>query len=340
MASLRDFLTDRLLEALGRPARVARVVRDHPCLPAQLEEPARCIDLRQVAAWHDWPGHSWRKPDEIILEGWQPEPGRFAMFHRRVAALSNFAICETHDDWQCDIQTVEGLSSSKSDLQRYATMDDFVEATCQSLDGGATPGLIEPISEDTLRKRLAHREIRILHHPSTSDHFVRHLWDGRVFLCQSGGSHNLAAARFLAARLGRPLPLRGRLYEHHINPAAVAVLQEDYAMVVLGGGAHDSAFNALHDALGRFGASFLCCGLPRQYGGPHERLRALFFSRFDPRSFAVATLLMQAGAADLGAHLEGLVARQAAMPTAGRFIRGRPDPGRLRLVATNPAASG
>lgn len=322
MKTLHDYLPGLLLEALGRPARVARAIRDHGSLCTPLADPARCVQRDQVPAWHEWPSDSWSKPDEIILNGWRPEADRFASFHQRVAALANFVICEAHEHWHCDIQAVEGLSNSKSDLRLYATLDEFIQTQ--------RPGMLEPISENTLRERLAHKEIRILHQQESSDSFVRYLWDGRVFLRQSGGSHNFAAARFLASRLGRAVALRGRLHEHSINRAAVAALRRDYAMAVLGG--DDEAHNAFHDALGRFRASYLWCALPR----PYRDMRVFFLPWSDARSLAVTTLLNQSGFTDLGAHFEGLLARQAAAPTSAQLSQECPQPGRLRVVSSSP----
>src|SRR3546814_4338531 len=81
--------------------------------------------------------------------------------------------------------------------------------------------MIDEISHDRLRRNLAHNEIRILDKNSKADFFVRHTWDGRVFLANSGGSHHFAAARLIAGELGDKVPLNGLLYTRYLDERVI-----------------------------------------------------------------------------------------------------------------------
>ncbi len=108
-----------------------------------------------------------------------------------------------------DIRDIEGLSSSKSKLEKYPTLDDFaVRGTTEFLDD---------ISEENLNKMLDYSEMRIINNPNTSDHFIQHQWDGRIFLVNSGGSHHFAAARYIAKKLKKEVAITGRLERYTFN---------------------------------------------------------------------------------------------------------------------------
>jgi hypothetical protein len=156
------------------------------------------------------------------MMGWRGVYGSYSSFYLQREEFANFGSCEITEDWECDIQDVTGLSTSKSELKDFDNLDRMAETKSRYM--------IEPISTDKLRENLAWGEIRILRGAGSSDFFARYLWDGRVFLINSGGSHHFAAARYIASRLGVPVPLRGQLHTYVINELAVSSLQRDFEM--------------------------------------------------------------------------------------------------------------
>lgn len=183
----------------------------------------------------------------------------------------------------------------KSELRDFTSTDAMVERNSRDM--------IDAITEAKLAENLAHTEIRIIHAPSGGgDHFERNAWDaGRLFLINGGGSHHFAAAKYIAARLQRSVPLRGRLNSYSLNAAAVASLCRDFAMFVV---RDDDAGIALAfgDAMRQFRATWLWHHMPRPYDGT----RAVLLPRAERRSARVAELLRDVGIADLGKHLTRL----------------------------------
>ena len=165
--------------------------------------------------------------------------------------------------------------------------------------------MIDEISVAKLDKNLAHSEIRIIHKHDTSDHFTRYLWDGRLWLMNSGGSHHFAAAKYIAARLGQRVTLTGNLHTYSLNAIAIASLRRDFEMFVISDEAE--ICNAFLDAMRTFKATWLWHHMPRPYGNT----RAILLPRSEPRSMRVAAALRRAGVVDFGAYLTEIAARQS-----------------------------
>lgn len=300
MPPLLKTIINAVQEDFGRPASLHALLDACPNLSVQLPEPANDIASESVPRWHEW-GEAlfthWphrQRRGEVM--GWRYVGGTYSSYDVNREEFANFSSCEITEGWECDIQDVTGLSASKSELKDFDSLDRMVETNSRDM--------IEPITADKLRENLAWREIRILHCADTSDFFARYLWDGRVFLINSGGSHHFAAARYIAARIGSPVPLHGKLRTYVINEMAVASLQRDFEMFVMAD--TPEATDAFHNAMRNFRASYLWTHLPR----PYRDCRAILLPRTDARSMKVATVLHEAGFFDLGLHLRGLAARQ------------------------------
>ncbi|MBT0960312.1 DUF6685 family protein [Denitromonas iodatirespirans] len=281
----------------GRSASLLRVIERRPELRVTIEELPRVLAAGCVARWHEWGAASalhWPPRARGWITGWRYQAGRYSSFHLMREEFAHFGYCRRDDEWECDIQDVVGLSASKSDLASFSSLDAMVEMKA--------PELIDPVTEEKLRENLAWREVRILK-PETSDFFARYVWDGRLFLINAGGSHHFAAARYLAARLGTSVPLRGTLRTYGINEMALASLQRDYEMFVIGD--TPCATNAFREAMARFRATYLWQFLPLPYTDTH---RAILLPVAEPRSATVAHVLRGAGFFDLGAHLRGMCA--------------------------------
>lgn len=228
--------------------------------------------------------------------GWKSSGGHYESFQIQRPEYSQLAHCEVTNDWQCDITDVLGFSMSKSDLTAFPNMDAMVETNSREMINEITPA--------KLARNLAHREIRIIHSPGTTDHFARHLWDGRLFLMNDGGSHHFAAARYIAARLGTPVPLRGKLRTYALNPLAIASLRRDFEMYAIADTAE--LCNGFHDAMRAYKATWLSHPLP----APLDNVKAILLPKSEPRSMRASATLDAAGAFNLGQHLAALCVRQ------------------------------
>lgn len=305
MRSLLSSLVDGICEDLGHPAGLCRVLAQHVNLRATLVPPTPCISAGTVVPWHELGEHPvlhWPRRDHGELLGWKATSGsHYDSFYLRRPEYAQLSDEEIIDDWTCDISEVHGFSASKSDLCKFTSTDQMVETNSREM--------ISEISPAKLAKNLAHDEIRILHREETSDHFARYSWDGRLWLMNSGGSHHLAAAKYIACRLGIAVPLRARLNIYSLNAAPLAALQHDFEMFVISSDAE--CLNAFHDAMRAFKATWLWHHMPK----PYDNARAILLPRTEGRSRRVADELRRANFTDLGAYLIGLLAGGAQRPS-------------------------
>lgn len=300
MWQLFEFIYKEVQEACGSPVSLRRFLDTRPQLATTLTEPARSIAQESVVMWHelgDVPFDYWRDRKRGEVLGWHHECGTYSSFYLQREEFANFGSCEITEDWECDIQDITGLANSKSELKDFDSLDHMVETKSRDM--------IEPISTDKLRENLAWSEIRIMRGDGSSDSFARYLWDGRLFLINSGGSHHFAAARYIASRTGARVPLRGRLRTYSINEKAVASLQRDFEMFVITNTL--DAHCGFHDVMKDFRASYLWHFLPRPYCDCDAIL--LLLPRSDARSMKVATLLRESDFFDFGLYMDSLVKR-------------------------------
>lgn len=208
------------------------------------------------------------------------------------------------EDFECDMQDVDGLGASKSDLSACASLDEFAERNAQHL--------IVEVSEESLRKTLAHKEIRIIH--GSGDFFLKHSWDERLFLCNAGGSHHFAAARFIAARLGKRVRLRGRLCSRALLADAVGDLVRNFGVFALPWSfVHElvlprdegAEFDPEHErALAGMRASYYMTRL--RLPGQTDAA-AIWLPNDNPQSVAIAAELDAAGGANIGSYLAATI---------------------------------
>ena len=150
---------------LGYPASLhdalsSKQVRAEP-LPALPEVPIS-ISASSVVRWHEWGSICDSRGPRFTageMLGWSERGGHYSSFYLTRDDLARIGTREVRELWECDIQDVVGLSSSKSELRDFSSLDDLVETNSRSM--------IEPVSTETLDRNLAWSEIRILHRDST-----------------------------------------------------------------------------------------------------------------------------------------------------------------------------
>lgn len=289
-------ILDSIKEDLGSPASLYHLIESMPELRATLVEPAKSICAHDIVPWHTWGTPpviaNWPHRARGQLMGWRYSSGSYASFIEERDEFINFGTCHRDNEWTCDIQEITGLATSKSPIHEFSDLDEFVEIR--------SPELIDTITEENLRKNLAHNEIRILIPGNTDDFLIQHRWDGRLFLMNYGGSHHFAAARYIASRLNVPVPIRGKLLTYGINPKALNSLQQNYDIFVISNIPEN--VNGFFDAMMNFRATYLWQLLPR----PYDDKRAVMLPKNEPRSAEVAKVLRSAGFFDLVEHLNEL----------------------------------
>lgn len=234
-------------------------------------------------------------PDGTVL-GWRRDASGYNGMRMDCPALLNLAVCTSHTV-TVDIQAIEGMANSKSELTAVMSMPAFAQAMCSDW-------IAEEISEHAMYIHLAHDQIRILRPETTCDHLTSFAWDGRVFLSNAGGSHHFATAQYMAAALALDVPIEAKLYVHALNPASVSALCHQFAMVAV------DDVHGLHKAMESFDATYYVTNLPDPLRLPEAKARVLFLPRNETRSRRVAEALIAGGAPDVGQHLTQLVIRQ------------------------------
>lgn len=284
----------------GAP-RLIRLLQDQPTIAVSLDGPGHDISVESVVQWHELglSPHPMLAPRERgSLMGWRQRDrntyGSFTMYRPEICQIGHKEVTE---EWACDITDVHGLAASKSPLRNFSSTDQMVELNAREM--------IDEVTHAKLDWNLAHRDIRILHAPG-SDFFLRHSWDDRLFLVNMGGSHHFAAAKYIASRLGTPVPLKARLYSHSLNAQAIASLREDFEMFAISNEAPIE--QAFLSAMEELRATWLSLTMPRQI----QNASAILLPRSQSRSMLVARMLRQAGIVDVGEHLARLASSQRA----------------------------
>lgn len=303
---IRAALNTLIADVTGEPVALRGLLSKGLHRKGNLPEPERSAAEGRVVKWHEWASHTvldWPRLPVATLRGWAPRRDGYVSQSVRVPELAALGGSVVVDEYTLDLRNIEGFSSSKSDLHEYTNIEDFAQRRC--------PDWISDVSHESLRKLLAHDEIRVLHSQHHTDHFSQYGWDGRVFLSNAGGSHHTAAAQYVANRLQADVPMSAPLRMYLLNAAAVNALAARYEVFAV---PDDALFQVpFHDALKAAGAAYLWHRMP----APYEDQRAVFLPREHARSLAAATELRAAGAPDINSHLSMLVERQQAMLEKG-----------------------
>ena len=277
-------LIHELQEKFGRPVTLRRVLADHSAVQTVLKDSTGGIGVRSVVRWDEWGA---ARDSMRVSRGGEGNSARSVQ-----PPKLPLGVCRMTEEWECEIQDVAGFASSKSDLAQFPSLDEMVESN--------SPEMIEEITERKLEEHLAHREIRILHQPRSSDYFARFAWDGRLFLMNEGGSHHFAAARYISARIGRPVSLRATLRCYELELSAIVSLRRDFDLYALSGEQAD--LYRFHEAFRAHRATYFWLPLPV----PYERGCAIFLPKNLSRSARLSRELAGAGVFDLGLHLSAL----------------------------------
>ena len=300
MTKMLNRIINSIREDLGYPSSLLQMLKQHPEIRVELLNPSPCISAGSIPLWHELgssPVMHWPRRNPGALMGWRATNGHYESFQIERPEYAQIGRQEILKNWSCDITDVHGFSASKSELHNFKSTDAMVETNSRTM--------IDEISHEKLTKNLAHREIRIIHSSDTSDHFTRYLWDDRLFLMNSGGSHHFSAAKYIAARLPEAVTLNGKLYVYSLNAAAIASLRRDFEMFVISDKVE--IFSTFLDAMRAFKATWLWHPMVR----PFENTRAILLPKHELRSMRVATELRKADVLDFGTHLANLAAHQA-----------------------------
>lgn len=294
----------------GVPAHVPRL-RAYIPIP---ESPCT-LQGTDIPSWHEFGTtidiHRWPRPPKGTLAGWKPAHGRrFVGFQQPVPALLDLGTKTTARGWRLRINDLAGFTASKSELSVPCSMDEWIEK--------ARPNFLVPVTDAQLMRCARYSEVRVslifdcqadaaaaAGTPHSSDHLYGYQWDHRVFLANSGGSHHVAATRYLARRLGRECEIVADLQVYGLNHRAIAQLTDEFRIYAVS--QHPSPAGVFHDAMKQVRAPYLWCSMPKPY---NHQSQAIFLPRSDKRSMRVADVLSGHDFFDVGNHLAALAEQQ------------------------------
>lgn len=279
-------IADEIMNDFGYPASVKSTLRSMPEICAAIPTPARTIEEGGVIQWQEM--------NTKAISGWRTRGGHYESFQIETPALASLSRKTITESWRCDLSEIQGFYASKSDLAKFHTTDEMVEHDSKEL--------IEEITHESLQQNLAHEGIHLWRTDQSSATFRRYAWDGRLFLANSGGSHHVAAAKYIATRLQEKVPLIGKLIEYSFDRHAVATLRAEFEMLVVSN--HPAPSNALHDAMRRAKVTWLWLDIPQ-----NQDVQIVFLPKNEARSMRAARMLRQAGCQDAGALLASLAER-------------------------------
>lgn len=265
------------------------------------------IRLGDVFRWDTFGAdHQHPHRPASLLEGFSKGSfGHYESISQYSPELAHWAIVTENPGWTGTIQDIQGLSSSKSDLSSFASLEAFATTACAAA--------VADVSLNQLKDQLRWPEVRIAQ-PQGTDSLCQYDWDGRLFLSNQGGSHHFAAARHLAGELETKVPLTGTLRTVRLNPNAVEGLCKTHEIFALKGKAAVS--NPFHDGMASMGATYFFFPLP----APRSDTFALLLPRHAPSTEKVAALLAKEGFLDLGKALQELVAGIHRHPAAAQIL--------------------
>ena len=212
--------------------------------------------------------------------------------------LKDLTVCETIENWECEIQDVEGLSGSKA----FRYKPDFF--SCDEMAENCCKDFIQPLNKENLLKNLNWHGIRIRNWENGGGaFFVQYLWDdGRVYLNNLDGSHHFVAARYIAKRINEKVPLRGRLKKYYFNKESN--LLKSYQIFMLE--KQRQVENSLLEQMESCRAEYGTFSLPQPY---REDFHAIFLPNNGQHSAAIAKIMRDAGVFSLSDYFDRKIRR-------------------------------
>lgn len=277
---LIKYIYSHYLEVSGTsPVSLCKLINSNYLLSGDIASVKRNIKQGDVIKWQEWTSKG------ISTYAFE----RSRRFNFDVKELDNLTDCKIDKKYNLDIQDVEGLYASKSNLDEFSSLDEMVETNSKEM--------IDSITQEKLDENLAHKDIRIIHNP-THDSFRTYGWDKRIFLINSGGSHHFAATRYIASRIGVTVALQGELKTYSINKNKVKNLLNKFNIFLFAKD-QDCKYYEFNHTMQIFKVDFLQKQLPYPY---HNQI-ATFIPRGEPRADKVSSVLKGYNFFDLGKYL-------------------------------------
>lgn len=165
---------------------------------------------------------SRRGPENLQVPGWIYRANSTNK-HRIECPFGRLTLSARQSVFSFDGREIGGMWSSKSSECYFSTICEF---------GASYTAYMKTTHDDAgLKAMLSHGEIRVIH--GGADHMTIDLWDGRLFLGNSGGSHHLAGGIYIADRIKADIPLTARLNVEVLNEKAIQWMLAKFKILVV-----------------------------------------------------------------------------------------------------------
>lgn len=201
-----------------------------------------------------------------------------------------------------DGRQLDGMRGGKSSNIWHSSIDAFGLNFIDYLNRTRPDEPRLEIDAESLRRVSDHSEIRLMNGGGYSDTLSMWAWDDRLFAINAGGSHHLAAAIHIAARIGAPLPLTGDLWLCRFNEQAAQWLLDTFHLFLI----PSRASNGFGQYARLIVGAAACLALPPRLCDGH----LLAIPKGTPRSTFLAKEISAWGHGDFGVHLQEALNRQ------------------------------
>ena len=268
MGTVLNLIVDSIQEGFLHPSRFIKKIKSHSQLQMLLKTPPQTASSDQIIHWNRWDSFYFDKKYTLNLRK------KYDLTLQYIPELEYIVTVNETENWWCDIRDIDCLGASKSDLSLFKTLDIFATAVNHNL--------IADISEQNLNKNLQWEGGRVLNNPS----FYCYAWDNnRIHLCNSGGSHHFSAARYLALKLNKKIPVCGRLYTVHLDAQSIFSLLNQFDLFSV----NSKDWFFISEECEHFGAPIGFYPAPR----PFYDQTIIFLPRNNKRSMRISKLFKQ-----------------------------------------------
>lgn len=286
-----------VLDHLGFPASLKQALANHN-LRADFSPQLTTISEKSVLRWNQFGeanAENWRHFSIGQVKGWSRHNGNYQSNIIEIPELAQIGTISKVDHYTVDISEIDGLASSESNLSAYVSLEEFARQECDIATSD--------INSKGLSENLEHEDVRIFRSDSC-DFLCRYSWDRRLWLSNTGGSHQFAAAQWIAKRIGHKVPLTAKLITHGINSEAVTSLRSKFRGFLVS--SKPSAFQAFANAMEAFKGSYYQLDL----GAQHPNTRVVLLPKSDPRALRAAKILDDAAFTDALLTLHSVACKQ------------------------------
>ena len=228
--------------------------------------------------------------------------------HEELFNLFSQIISSTYkEQWEFEIQTINNVSSSKSDLINLHSLDELVIQDSQDL--------IPSISFESMQKNMKHYESKIFH--TNNEDVSCEQWTGLVTWHNDGGSHHFAAARYIAKQLNHPINLTSKLEIYSLNSSVIAQIFRKYTIFLLSS-RNAALYNLLCDCLYYSTINFITAPIESYYSSideDHKTLRIFAFMQNNRKARKIIESFNNSECINLEEYFNDFLSKQHTLKT-------------------------